>query len=111
MNIAKAIALVGLLAMGGILIYGFAVGDFSAEGSQLLRMPWGQVSLVDVYVGFMLFSGWVVYRERSAWRSLVGVVLIIVLGNFTASLYVLLALYQSGGDWQRFWMGSRVPSP
>jgi hypothetical protein len=71
-------------------------------------MPWGQVSLVDVYVGFMLFSGWVVYREKSVLRSAVWIVAIIVLGNFTASLYALIALYRSQGDWHRFWLGNRA---
>ncbi|MBN1955937.1 MAG: hypothetical protein JW900_12935 [Anaerolineae bacterium] len=52
MTIAKIIAVVGILAMGGVLIYGFTVGDFSGEGQQLLSMPWGIVSLVDLYVGF-----------------------------------------------------------
>lgn len=42
------IALLGLLAMTAILIYGFTVGDFAAEGSKLLTMPWGLVSLVDL---------------------------------------------------------------
>ncbi len=55
MKVAKLIALVGLLAMTGILIYGFTSGDFAAEGAKLLTMPWGIVSLVDLYVGFALF--------------------------------------------------------
>ncbi len=108
MKAAKAIAILGMLSMGGILIYGFTVGDFSGEGSMLLRMPWGQVSLVDVYVGFMLFSGWVVYREKSVLRSIIWIVAIIILGNFTASLYALIALYRSQGDWKRFWLGNRA---
>jgi len=108
MNIVKFIALLGLLAMGGALIYGFTVGDFGGEGRVLLSMPWGIVSLVDVYVGFALFSCWIVYRERSLVRSIVWVVLVMVLGNFTASLYTLIALQTSGGDWKRFWMGRRL---
>ena len=86
----------------------FTVGDIGEEGSVLASMPWGIVSLVDVYVGFILFSGWVVYREKSLVRSVVWVVLIMVLGNFTASLYTLLALQTSGGDWWQFWMGRRL---
>lgn len=108
MNAVKLIALLGLLAMGGILIYGFTVGDFSGEGRTLLAMPWGRVSMVDLYVGFMLFSGWIVFRERSWVRSFVWIVFMIVLGSFTASLYTLLAAYTSGGDWKRFWMGKRA---
>jgi len=107
MKIAKGIALLGLLAMTGMLIYGFTVGDFSGEGGQLLSMPWGIVSLVDLYVGFVLFSGWIVYREKSAARSVVWVALMMVLGFWTASLYTLLALQASGGDWRRLWLGRR----
>jgi len=108
MKVAKAVALLGLLAMGGILIYGFTVGNFAEEGNVLLSMPWGIVSLVDLYVGFILFSGWIVYREKSLARSIVWVVLMMVLGFFTASLYTLIALQTSGGDWRRFWMGNRM---
>ena len=56
MKIAKVISLLGLLAMTGILIYAFTMGNFSSEGTKLLAMPWGVVSLVDLYVGFALFS-------------------------------------------------------
>ena len=107
MKIAKLIALVGLLAMTGILIYGFTVGDFSAEGSKLLAMPWGIVSLVDLYVGFTLFSGWIVFREKALLPSIVWVVLMMVLGFWAGALYTLIALQTSGGDWKRFWFGKR----
>ncbi len=107
MKIAKAIALIGVLAMSGILIYAFTTGNLSEEGSVLLSMPWGIVSLVDLYVGFILFSGWIVYREKSAVRSAVWIFFVMILGFFTASLYTLIALMTSDGDWQQFWMGRR----
>jgi Protein of unknown function (DUF1475) len=108
MKIAKVLSLLGILAMTGVLIYGFTVGDFAGEGARLLAMPWGIVSLVDLYVGFTLFSAWIVFRERSWPRSLVWVVLMMVLGFFTASLYTFLALQASGGDWHKFWFGRRA---
>jgi hypothetical protein len=108
MRIAKIIAWLGLLAMTGVLVYGFAVGDFGGEGGKLLAMPWGIVSLVDLYVGFALFSGWIVYRERSAARSVPWVVAMMVLGFWAGSLYSLVALYRSDGDWRRFWLGRRA---
>lgn len=107
MKIAKSIALLGLVAMTVALIYGFAAGDFFEEGRQLLSMPWGIVSLVDLYVGFVLFSAWIIYRERSPARSAVWVVLMMILGFWTASLYAFLALRASGGVWRRFWLGHR----
>lgn len=39
MRAAKVLSLVGLLAMTAVLVYGFTVGDFAAEGGRLLRMP------------------------------------------------------------------------
>jgi hypothetical protein len=107
MKIAKLIALVGLLAMTGILIYGFTIGDFSAEGTRLLAMPWGIVSLVDLYVGFALFSGWIVFREKALLPSIIWVILMMVLGFWAGALYTFIALQTSGGDWKRFWYGKR----
>lgn len=108
MNIAKGVAALGALVMAAILIYGFTAGDFGREGQVLLSMPWGIVALVDVYLGFILFAGWIVYREGSIVRTIIWVVLLLILGNLVASLYVLIALLSSGGSWSRFWMGRRA---
>ena len=108
MKIAKLIALFGLLAMTGILIYGFTTGNFSAEGARLLAMPWGIVSLVDLYVGFSLFSGWIVFREKALWPSIIWVILMMVLGFWAGALYTLIALQTSENDWKRFWFGKRM---
>ncbi len=108
MKIAKTIALAGLLAMTGVLIFGFTKGNFSAEGAKLLSMPWGIVSLVDLYVGFALFSCWIVFREKRPLPSVVWVVLMMVLGFWTGALYTFMALQTSEGDWKRFWYGRRM---
>ena len=108
MNIAKYIAAFGLLAMTAVLVFGFTVGNFSADGGQILKNPWGIVSLVDLYTGFVLFSGWILYREKSILTAAIWVILMMVLGFFTGSLYVLVALYQSKGNWQQFWMGKHA---
>jgi len=110
MKIAKAISLIGLLAMTTALIYGFTAGNFFADGAQLLSNPWGIVSFVDLYVGFILFSGWIIYREKSGFRSIFWIFFMMTLGFFTGALYTFIALQTSGGDWQRFWMGNRAPS-
>ncbi len=106
MKYAKIISSLGILAMTSVLIYGFVVGDFGVDGGKILQNPWGIVSLVDLYTGFILFSGWIVFREKSWIRSAIWVLLMMTLGFFTASLYSLIALYQSKGDWKTFWMGN-----
>ncbi len=108
MKIAKILAVLGVLAMTSVLIYGFTVGNFSVDGGKIIQNPWGIVSLVDLYTGFFLFSAWIIFREGLTFRSFIWVILMMVLGFFTASLYALIALYQSGGDWQKFWMGKKA---
>lgn len=108
MKIAKLIALIGLLAMTLVIGYALASGNFQDEGAWLTSHPWGRVSLVDLYVGFALFSMWIVYRESSLAKIGVLVLLMVVLGNWTAALYVLLALKASRGDWNKFWMGQHA---
>jgi hypothetical protein len=108
MKIAKIVSLLGLFAMTAVLIYGFSVGDFIQDGSELISNPWGIVSLVDLYVGFSLFSGWIIYRENSLMHSIIWVFFMMVLGFFTGTLYTFIALQTSGDDWSRFFMGSKA---
>lgn len=108
MRLAKIISLLGLLAMTTVLIYGFAAGDFFTEGSQLASMPWGIVSLVDLYTGFMLFSAWIVYRERSLPIAILWTIAMLTLGFFAGSLYAFVTLQNSGGDWRKFWLGKHA---
>jgi hypothetical protein len=110
MKLATTIALICLLAMTGILIFGFTAGNFSAESSKLVSMPWGIVSLGDLYAGFTLFSCWIVFREKAWLPSIIWVILMMVLGFWTGALYTLLALRSSGGDWKRFWYGKQASS-
>jgi hypothetical protein len=110
MKFAKFLALVGVIAMTAVLIYGFTIGNFSEDGARIISNPWGIVSLVDLYVGFTLFSIWIVYREKSPIAAVIWVFLMMTLGFFTGALYTLLALYQSGGDWNKFWMGKHAAS-
>lgn len=107
MKIAKVISFLGILAMTAIIAYAFLTGDFDSEGSVLLSMPWGIVSLVDLYVGFTLFSAWIVFRERAVLSSIIWVILMMTLGFFTASLYTFIALQKSGGNWKKFFLGKR----
>lgn len=108
MNFAKLIAFLGMLSMGIALYYGFTSGSLNQDGAALLKMPWGVVSLVDVYVGFILFSGWIIYREKNILVAMVLVALVMIFGNYTASAYALWALVRSRGDWKKFWLGARV---
>ena len=112
MNHLRArIYLTGLfLVMLAGLIYGFGWGDFWKDGAALMENPWGVVSLVDVYVGFFLFLGWVWIREDLLLAKLLWAVAILVGGNLFACLYALIALGQSQGKLDQFFLGNKKNS-
>lgn len=107
MKWVKIISFLGVLAMTAVLFYGFTQGDFFEDGGKLMQNPWGVVSLVDLYTGFILFAIWIVYRELGILPKVLWVLLLMILGFFTASLYVLIAAYQSKGDLMSFVFGSK----
>lgn len=108
MKLAKFISILGVLAMTIVLVNGFARGDFFGEGSQLFTMPWGIVSLVDLYTGFILFSGWIIYREKSLPVAILWTIAMMTLGFFAGSLYAFITLQSSNGDWHKFWLGKHA---
>ena len=105
MKLIKTLAIACTLLMFLALIYGFVFGDFFKEGSVLISLAWGKISLIDVYIGFLLFSGWIVYRENKLIDASVWILFIILFGNFISCLYVTINLFKSNGNIQWFWLG------
>ena len=106
MRVVKFLALAGTIVMFFTLTYGFIYGDFFREGSAIFSIAWGKVSLIDVYVGFFLFSGWVIFREQNKINAVLWIVSIMLLGNFITCLYTTIAMFRSKNDWKVFWLGS-----
>ena len=46
---AKVLAWSVVIAMTAAIIYGFTSGDFGDNGSQIWALPWGKVTLIDLY--------------------------------------------------------------
>jgi len=105
MIIAKIISAIGFFFMFGMLIVAFATGDFFEEWGIVLSYIWGMGGLADLYTGLVLFAGWVTFRERSWWKSLVWFFLLITLGFIVACVYIFMAAQRSDDNWERFWMG------
>ncbi|MDH5503028.1 MAG: DUF1475 domain-containing protein [Acidimicrobiia bacterium] len=107
----KKVRLLGLGAtaiMVVALAVAFATGDFASEGSQILGLPWGRMSLVDLYIGAALIGGWIAHRERSWPRILAWWLALIVLGHLASAIYVVAAAKST--DWTTFWSGSNASS-
>ena len=87
------------------IVYAVLNGDLSVEGPLLADMPWGRVSLVDIYLGLLLLSFWVLWREKFSFTGVCWAALIITLGNMVSCLYILKSLQQAQWNMNRFWLG------
>jgi len=103
-----ALVLSGVLVMGYFLLLAIEHGNLAVEGPLLLEMPWGFLSLVDIYTGLGLVSCWIIWRENNLFISLSWVALILVLGNMGTCIYVLKCLRESKGNSSMFFMGKKV---
>ncbi|MFW5810154.1 MAG: DUF1475 family protein [Thermodesulfobacteriota bacterium] len=102
---AELLSGIGIIVMAIAILYGFAAGDFARWRADFLENAWSQVLLVDIYVGFFLFSGWIWFRESSRGQAVLWILLLLLLGNLVSCIYVWRNLRASRGDWRRFWFG------
>ena len=104
----KYISLLCIFIMLAALGYGFSTGDFFNEGSELINMPWGMVTLIDLYVGIVIFSAWVWFRETSSVKCICWTLAFIFTGNLATALYLFKAVNESKGDQQIFFFGKGI---
>ena len=99
------VLLLGAAIMVAAIIYAFVAGDFFGEAETMFPLPWFQLAMIDLYIGFLLFGGWILYRESSRPVAFGWIVLLCLLGNLASCIYAVRAIATCGGDWRRFWMG------
>lgn len=78
------------LLLTGLIFWAIAAGDFSAAGDFLLGKPWGIVSMVDLYLGFLLSAVVIFYVEADKKIALIWLLPIFVLGNIVTALWFVL---------------------
>ena len=102
-----------MLILSGILVMGYFIflavnhGSLAIEGPNLVDMPWGFLSLIDIYTGLILISYWIVWREKNFFRSSPWIILLMVLGNMGTCMYLLKCLIESRGEPTIFFQGNR----
>ncbi len=94
MRAIRVVSAAMAVVMAATIVYGFAAGDFGDEGGMILDLAWGRVTLIDLYVGLVLFGGWIVLRERGP-IALAWIAGLVVLGNLTAAVYAFIAAMRS----------------
>jgi len=99
------IASTGFCVMSLFLMDAVVTGHLLNEGRVLIAMPWGRMSLVDLYTGLLLFCCWIGWREQNKYVAIIWMLMLLVFGNLASCLYVLMALYQARGRTEVFFYG------
>lgn len=105
MRTCSHLLIAGAVIMAAVIVYGFVAGQFMQEASVLFPLPWFQVTLADLYLGFALFGGWIFYRESSRGTATLWLISLCLLGNLAACLYAGIAMRRCQGNWRQFWIG------
>jgi Protein of unknown function (DUF1475) len=100
--------LLGTCWMAAAIIYGMVASNIPAEVRTLIKCIWFWISMADLYTGFMLFSGWIIFRERSWAIAVPWIILLLTLGNLTSCVYALIAAVRARGNWRLFWLGKHA---
>ena len=101
-----------LAALTAIMGYGlYTAPDIGAELDKLKAMATdrtGILVLADLYVGFLILAGWIVYRDGFGIKALIIIALTLALGNLVPLTYILFLLLKTRGDvWQTL-LGKRT---
>ena len=102
MTITKLISYVISVSMIGVIIW--AQNQVSLFDSPIPDLPWGIVSLVDLYGGFILVCLWIAYKESLS-ATIIWSFFVLILGNLTTAIYVIYSINKKNGDIAYFFMG------
>lgn len=95
-NVRVLIALLGLALTGAIvwanLNSGPLHGSIFDQGGVMLSLPWGAVTMADLYTGFVLFAIVIFLAEKSWFAALLWSVPLFFLGNIWAALWLFVRL-------------------
>jgi len=102
MTITKIFSYISAIAMTAVIFW--AQSQVPILESPIPDLPWGTVSLVDLYTGFIFVCFWIFYKEKTIY-AIIWSIFMMVLGNLTTAIYVLYSLNTSKGDMKKFFMG------
>lgn len=84
-------ALLGLLLIAGIA-WAWGAGHFANELQAIAALAWGKITLLDLYVGFLLWAVLVFLVEKNKLLAAAWVIPTFFLGNIVPAAWFVLKL-------------------
>lgn len=79
----------GSLYLSWCIVLAVQSGNLFEAAGRLAREPWGWVTIVDLYLGFLVVGGLMVWRERRPVRWLPWLAALFLLGNLASAAYLV----------------------
>lgn len=105
MTITKIFSYLVVITMTIVIIW--AQNQIPITESSIPELPWGVVSLIDLYSGFIFISIWIVFKENLS-NALIWTFFMMILGNLTTAIYVLYSYKKAEGDMKKFFLGKNI---
>ncbi|MEM6850244.1 MAG: hypothetical protein AAF527_00890 [Pseudomonadota bacterium] len=90
MGVRLIAAVLGIALTAAIVWASFAGEPLFTEGAAILEMPWGVVTLADLYVGFILSATIIFLAERDKRVAALWTLPIFFLGNVWTALWLVV---------------------
>lgn len=85
------ITITSLIILFSLCVFaGITQGSLWPTMQYLFSSPWGLATLVDLYIGLMIFLSFIAYIEKSTLRTILWFVGLTCLGNMTALVYLIV---------------------
>lgn len=97
----RSVLLIGVAVLSVAIAYASVSADLFASFGQISAMPWGLVSLIDLYLGFVVLAVLIGLVERRG-AALGWIVALFVLGNVVGAAWFAWRL-------PRVWSALRKP--
>lgn len=80
-RISFVVSLLALIGLVGSIIWAAKQQSLGEGLDQLIAGPWGVVTLIDLYAGFLFAGAWLVVTEPRRWLLAIWLIMLLGLGN------------------------------
>lgn len=84
----RIIYIVASAALALLIAWAWSLAPFWTSFGAIIKMPWGIVSLADLYLGFACFSLIIAWTERSKTVAIIWIVALFLLGNVVSAAWL-----------------------
>lgn len=88
MGLLRLVLAAGALALMAAILWASFTGAILAEGAAMLALPWGVVTFLDLYLGFILAATAMLVLEPVRPLGIVLALLVFVLGNVLTAAWL-----------------------